>query len=154
MPEVPSPANLHATALVIGDRGILIGGKSGSGKTSLALAMLAACRPARRFASLVSDDQVLISSVAGRLICRAPPAIKGLVETRGRVPQPLGHEAAAVIDLVVRLVEEDAAPRYAEDQHEEIEGCRLPLMVLPGRNVAAAMPALCSWLLLPPFEGK
>ncbi|MBS3648693.1 HPr kinase/phosphatase C-terminal domain-containing protein [Pseudaminobacter sp. 19-2017] len=154
MPNGSGPANLHATAIVLGDRGLLIRGESGSGKTTLALTLIAVCRSAGWFASLVSDDQVLVSAGTGRLVCRAPEPIKGLVETRGRTPQPIGNEQAAVINLVVRLVEEDAAPRYAEDQFEEIEGCRLPLLVLPARNVEGALPALCSWLSLPPFDRK
>src|SRR5689334_22430768 len=119
MPNAPGPANLHATALVVGDRGVLIRGASGTGKTTLALAMMAACRSAGRFASLVSDDQVLVSARAGHLVCHAPEAIRGLVETRGRVPQSVANEDAAVIDLLVQLVEEDIAPRYAEDQSQE-----------------------------------
>ena len=88
------------------------------------------------------------------MICRAPEPIKGLVETRGRVPQSIGNEDAAVIDLLVRLVEAEAAPRYAEDQYDEIERCRLPLLVLPARNLEGALPALSSWLSLPPFDRK
>ncbi|WP_442580803.1 HPr kinase/phosphorylase [Mesorhizobium sp. ASY16-5R] len=144
--------NLHATAVVVGDRGILIRGASGSGKTTLALALIAAARTAGRHAALLADDQVLLSAREGRLICLAPPSITGLVEVRGITPQRLVHEGSAVIDLVVTLVEESDAPRYSEPVWCEMGGCRLPELVLASRGVNSTLPALASVLLLPPFD--
>ena len=143
--------NLHATALTIGDRGVLIRGESGSGKTALALALLAGAHSARRNARLVSDDQVLLLPCDGRLICMTPPTIAGLVEVRGATPKAIGHEPSAVIDLLVDLVEGALAPRLSDQQWEVIAGCRLPLVRLAARNVHGALPALGALLSLPPF---
>ncbi|PSJ58043.1 HPr kinase/phosphorylase [Kumtagia ephedrae] len=145
------PPNLHATGIVVGDRGILIRGESGSGKTTLALAVIAAARAAGRFATLVADDQLLLARRNGRLVCTAPAAIAGLVEVRGSTPQPIGHEAAAVVDLLIRLVDGPAAPRYREEESEEIGGCRIPVLTLERRNAAGAFAAIAARLSLPPF---
>lgn len=142
--------NLHGTAIVLGDRGVLICGASGSGKTTLALATIAAAVAAGRFARLVADDQVLLDRRNERLLCLAPAPIAGLVEVRGARPQHLLHEPAAVIDLVVRLVEPHEAPRFSDERFDEIAGCRLPSLVLAQRNVRGAA-ALAARLALPPF---
>lgn len=60
--------NLHGTAVVLGDRGVLITGPSGSGKTTLALALVEACRVLGHFARLVSDDQVWVTESRGSLL--------------------------------------------------------------------------------------
>ena len=50
-----APLILHATAVAVAGRGLLIRGASGSGKSGLALEMMA------RGAQLVSDDRVIVS---------------------------------------------------------------------------------------------
>lgn len=146
--------NLHGTAIVIGDRGILICGASGSGKTTLALSTIAAAVAAGRFARLVADDQVFLDRRDGRLLCLAPPPIAGLVEVRGATPHRLRHERAAVIDVLVRLVETHDAPRFSDDRFEEIAGCRLPLLVVAQRNVQGVAAILAARLALPPFGNE
>jgi serine kinase of HPr protein (carbohydrate metabolism regulator) len=145
-------SNLHATAIVIGDRGILIRGPSGSGKTTLALSLIAAFAGMGRFACLVADDQVLLSRREGRLLCAAPPSIEGLVEVRGATPRPLRHEPSAIVDLLVILTQEHAAPRFSEERWEEIGGCRLAVLVLAQRNAEGAFAAVAARLSLPPFD--
>ncbi|MBX3568138.1 MAG: HPr kinase/phosphorylase [Rhizobiaceae bacterium] len=145
------PENIHATALVVGDRGLLITGRSGAGKTALALALIARATAAGRFAALVSDDRLLASAHAGRLVVRPPDSIAGLVEVRGRTPAPIAHAPVAVVDLVVSLLEAEA-PRYAEPESTAVAGCAVAHLRLAERSVEAAMPALASWLSLPPFS--
>ncbi|RUU53101.1 HPr kinase/phosphorylase, partial [Mesorhizobium sp. M7A.T.Ca.TU.009.01.1.1] len=74
--------------VLIGERGILVTGASGSGKTTLALALLDHCRHRGLFSRLVGDDQLFVEAHAGRLLCRAPAAIEGLVEVPGLGPRP------------------------------------------------------------------
>jgi serine kinase of HPr protein (carbohydrate metabolism regulator) len=146
-----APVNIHATALVVGDRGILIRGPSGAGKTTLALALAARAVAAGRFAALVGDDQLMARAVGGRLVCRAPASIAGLAEVRGRTPRLVAHVPACVVDLAVSLVPPHEAPRYAEPESGTVAGCAVPAMLLCERNVEGALPALASWLFLPPF---
>jgi serine kinase of HPr protein (carbohydrate metabolism regulator) len=128
--------NRHATAIILGDRGVLLRGRSGAGKTTLALALLGMCRASGRFARLVADDQVLLAKLGGRLVCRAPESIAGLAEFRGMGPGRTPFEPAMVVDLVVDLVERGSAPRYPEDNTVALEGRHVPLLVLPQHEIA------------------
>ncbi len=144
-------ANIHATALLVGDQGILVAGPSGVGKTTLALALIDHFSARGRFALLVGDDRLLVEARAGRLLCRPPAAIAGLVEVSGIGPRPLPAERAAVVDFVLRLVGEGEAARMQDPATETIAGCALPRFDMPRRNVAAALPLVAALLGLPPF---
>lgn len=145
-------SHLHATALILGDRGLLIQGGSGAGKSTFALALIRRSGLSRRFARLVCDDQVELVAKAGRLVACAPAAISGLAEVHGLSPVPIPHEERAVIDLVVRLVDAGQAPRFQEEGQVVIEGCRLPVLDLPARNVEAAAAVIHARLGLEPFS--
>ena len=143
--------NLHGTALVLGERGILILGPSGSGKSTLALALISRFRESGRLVRLVADDQVLASAHGGRLLCRAPATICGLVEVYGVGPTPLEVEPAAVIDLAVRLMPAVRLERLPDEAFEEISGCRLPLVAVRERDAGPALLAIAARLSLSPF---
>jgi serine kinase of HPr protein (carbohydrate metabolism regulator) len=132
--------NHHATAIILGDRGVLIRGRSGAGKTTLALALVAMSRANGRFARLVSDDQVLLEAHGGRLVCRSSEEIAGLAEYRGMGPGRTAFEPGMVIDLVVELVERGLAPRYPERHSVTLAGCDIPFLVVPEHEIAG--PAL------------
>jgi serine kinase of HPr protein (carbohydrate metabolism regulator) len=144
--------NFHASAVVLGDRGIVIAGSSGSGKTQLALALISLVRSFGLFARLVADDQILLSVHHGRVICAAPPAIAGLAELRGLGPQPVEHEAKTPVDLVVRLVERNEAERLPEAATEPLLGCHVPLLRLAADDRQASLMAVAAHLSLPPFD--
>ena len=136
--------NLHATVVVLGRHGVLIAGASGAGKSALALYMIGRCRAAGVFATLVADDQVWVAAIGGRLVAEAPEAIAGLVEVRGFGPAATDHEKRALIDLIVRLVPNDAAPRHREDAMEAAEGIALPRLDLPAGDAPAAANAIAA----------
>jgi HPr kinase/phosphorylase len=88
---------IHATAVALAGQGVLICGRSGSGKSALALQLMALG------ARLVADDQTFITTVDGELVGSAPPTIRGLIEARGigvLNAQPL---ARTVLKLVVDM---------------------------------------------------
>lgn len=98
MSAAPAQAlQLHASCVSVKGRGLLILGPSGSGKSALALQMMALG------ADLVADDRTLVSPEKGRLIARAPAAISGLIEARFlgllNAPSVPQAEVALVIDL-------------------------------------------------------
>ncbi len=98
----------HASAVVVGETGILIRGASGAGKTTLALALVAESLRDRRFARLVADDTVGLEESGGRLIARPHPRTAGLAERRGIGIVRVEHEPACVVRLIVDLVAYDA----------------------------------------------
>lgn len=143
--------HIHGTLIVIGEKGVLITGASGTGKSTLALKLLAACQAAGTFARLVSDDQVLLEGHSDRLIGSAPAAIAGLVEVWGIGPTRIAHEKAGGIDLVVQLVPQDKAPRMNEETVMVLEGVRLPVVQLAERNVEGSVLAIMALLSQGPF---
>lgn len=145
------PENIHATALAFGERGLLVMGATGSGKTTLALTLISQARREGRFARLVSDDRVWVSAAGGRIVGRAPETIAGLVELRGLGPRPVEHLGALVVDAVVRLVPAADAQRLPDPETIEIGGSSLPLLKLKERNAGAAARAVTAWLGRAPF---
>lgn len=138
--------NIHATALVAGDRGLLLLGPSGSGKTTLATALVDRFSRCGLFSRIVGDDQLFVEARGGRLLVFAPDTIAGLVEVPGLGPRARPFESAAVIDMAMRLVPADRLERVQERTVETVAECRLPLISLPERNVIAAIPAVVAEL--------
>ena len=126
------PATIHGCALVIGETGVLIRGKSGSGKSSLVIALLEAAAAKGVFARLVADDRVALHAAGDRLIAAPHPALAGLVEQRGAGILPLDHEKSARVSCVIDLVEGggDRLPLDA-DLMANLEGVPLKRVVLP-----------------------
>jgi HPr kinase/phosphorylase len=87
---------LHASSVAAHGRGLLITGRSGAGKSGLALQLMALG------ATLVSDDRTVVTLQDDRLYLDAPDTIRGLIEARGlgilranSAPAPL----FAILDL-------------------------------------------------------
>lgn len=94
----PDTLHLHASAVACDGRGLLILGPSGSGKSALALQLMAFG------ADLVADDAVVLRrGEDGTLAATAPDTIRGLVEARGigllRAPASPRCTIHAVVDL-------------------------------------------------------
>jgi HPr kinase/phosphorylase len=125
-------STVHASAVLIGARAVLIQGPSGSGKSRLALALLTAEHPARLpFVRLVADDRVLLAAEHGRLLARSVPTLAGLIEVRGLGIRRVPFEPLAVIGLVVELgwPETHRLPDPAS-REIEIAGIRLPRLAV------------------------
>jgi serine kinase of HPr protein (carbohydrate metabolism regulator) len=131
----------QASCVAIGSRALMIVGAPGTGKSSLALALI------DRGAVLIGDDSVVLEAEAGRLVARPHAKTRGFIEVRnlGLIEMPVCD--AAPVALVVRL--DEAAPRYVEDaESTAIGGIILPLVRLwPG----GAVPALKAELALRRF---
>jgi len=136
-------AAIHATAVVHGERGVLILGPSGSGKSALALALLARARATGAFGALVGDDRVWVRSVGGRLFTSGSPRTAGLVERRGVGLVAARHEAAALVALVVELGKPGLSlPRLPDGPHvTTIEGVGVPRLLLDSSLSAADQAA-------------
>jgi HPr kinase/phosphorylase len=131
-------SDLHASAVVIGEAGVLIRGPSGAGKSSLAFALIAAAENAGLFARLVGDDRIGIESRGDRLIAYGHPMILGKIERRGQGIFEIPFLPAAVVRLVIGLAGEDEVPpRYPKPDHDHIELGGVTLPFLPVRQDAA-----------------
>jgi len=117
--------NVHASAVQIGGRGVLIRGAPGSGKSSLLLQILSATPNDAR---LVADDRVDVETDGDRLMASPPPALAGLIEIRGQGILRLPYIAPAAIDLVVDLAAAHDCPRMPnlEERRTTLAGVALP----------------------------
>lgn len=68
---------MHASCVAVDGKGLLILGRSGAGKSSLALHLMAFG------AQLVSDDRTQLKLQAGRVYASCPASLRGLIEARG-----------------------------------------------------------------------
>ena len=142
------PPFIHATALLVGEAGVLIQGASGSGKSALALACIDAARGAGRFAALVGDDRVRVSARHGRLVASGNPDIAGKIERRGLAVEPATLCSPAVLRIAVSLVSDAALaaklPRlpWIDANLTEIEGVCLPFLQIDARRDRSDQAAL------------
>jgi HPr kinase/phosphorylase len=139
---VPPAPTIHASAVLVGPRALLIRGPSGSGKSRLALTLIELARSGSLpFVRLVADDRVHLEARHGRLVARPAETLAGLIEVRGVGLMRLSYEASAVVGLVVDLADADTQ-RLPEgtSRRTKIEGIELPRLAVACE--AMALPAV------------
>jgi len=120
---------VHATTVAIGGRAVLIFGRSGAGKSDLALRLI------DRGAALVSDDYTNVDAADGGLVTSPPPTIAGKMELRGVGIIDLAHQSGVPAALIVDL---DHDPdRLPEPGTRDIAGIALPVISLHGLEPSA-----------------
>jgi HPr kinase/phosphorylase len=136
---------LHASAVLLGRRAVLIRGPAGAGKSRLALGLLQAAETgAIRFGRLVGDDRIQAAAHHGTLILRPAPALAGLLEVRGLGIRRVAFEPMAVAGLVVDLgATADRLPEMGE-RETAILGIRLPRLTV-GREADPLSLLLALW---------
>lgn len=103
------PASVHASAVCVGEKAILIRGASGTGKSRLALDLILAGRTgAIAETQLIGDDRVRLDTRDGSLVVRNVPELAGLVEIRGLGIRRCAFVPEAEVALVVDLAASDA----------------------------------------------
>jgi HPr kinase/phosphorylase len=119
---------VHASAVLVGSRAVLIRGPSGSGKSRLAFDLILAGRSGQLPPTiLVGDDRVHLDTSGGNLIVRPAPELAGLIEIRGLGIRRIEYAAEAVVGLVADLAAEDAERLpAAEALTANVEGVELP----------------------------
>jgi hypothetical protein len=131
------PVIVHATTVALGaagerfgaapDSAVLLIGKPGSGKSDVALRLIALG------AKLVADDQTALYVKEGRLFAQAPSSLHGLLEIRGVGVVRIDAAPPSPILLVVRLDWEGPIDRMPEPSRwalpEGLEGCQSPPLI-------------------------
>lgn len=122
MPEGEAEALWHASCVAVGERGLLILGPSGVGKSALALKLMALG------AQLVADDQVLLRRDEADVVARCPPQIRGLIEARGMGLLRATARDAVPVALVVDLGRQEDH-RLPPRHHIAVLGVTLDLVL-------------------------
>lgn len=125
-----SSDRLHATCVAVNGVGVLLSGRSGAGKSDLALRLI------DRGARLVADDGTLVVRRDDRLIARAPETIAGRMEVRGLGLVPMDALDSVELALIVDL--DEAGERLpSADERRHVAGVDLPVVRLDARPASA-----------------
>ena len=134
--------NIHATCISIKKKGVLFLGKSGAGKSDLALKLMAYNK-----AKLVADDRVDLQICNKRLKASCPENIKGLLEVRNVGIIKVKHVKSAFVELVVEL-KTTPQERLPDKKFYEFENLKIPLIKLNPFENSAPVKILAALSLL------
>lgn len=125
---------IHATAVAISGAGMLIRGKSGSGKSDLALRLI------DRGAVLISDDQVNVQRLEDSLLLSPPASLAGKLEVRSLGICEREHVSGIELKLIVDLKgQPDRFPMGKQDTF--LLGINVPTCTLDAMETSAAIKA-------------
>jgi HPr kinase/phosphorylase len=132
---------VHGTCVAFGAHAALLRGRSGSGKSDLALRFLALAPEGELAPRLIADDQVVVEEQGGTLEVSAPDALAGKLEVRGLGIMTLPHAERAKLVLIVDLVARDEVPRMPPEPLPRIslQGVRVPNLQLAPFEVSAPL---------------
>jgi len=142
---------LYGVMVKINQSGILIIGKPGIGKSSLALELL------HHGHQLIADDNVDYQQQDNAIIASCPSLLKGQLHTRElgliNVPTLFGDNAIidkCSLDLVIELTDQINSPTSIEaPQHSySINNHSRPLLKLCIKNPASCYHRLITWISL------
>ncbi len=112
---------LHASCVAVSGRAALVLGASGSGKSALALELMALG------ATLVADDRTRLQLIRGIPHASAPDSIRGMIEARGVGLLRAEMLENAPVTLVVDL-DRNERDRLPHNHEIRLLGCALPLL--------------------------
>lgn len=122
----------HGSAVMCNGKGILILGGSGSGKSSLALHLIA------MGATLIADDVVKITNSNRGVILSCPQSIKGMIEARGIGLLTVMSIDSVPLDIVVDL-SKSADSRLPHTREITFLECKFPLLHGKGNSNLSAI---------------
>jgi HPr kinase/phosphorylase len=147
-----APVTVHASAVLVGDRAVLIRGPSGSGKSRLAFDLILVGRTGQVPAStLVGDDRIFLKATEGQLVVRPARELAGLIEIRGLGIRRCDFAEQAVVGLVVDLSAADAERMPASDAlFAKLNGVIIPR--IPVNSAFQPLPLVVAALTTRPSD--
>lgn len=139
-----APDTVHATCIALEGRAVLLTGRSGVGKSDLALRCLALGPPLLPGpVMLVADDRVRLRLEQGRLMASCPPAIAGRLEVRGLGILTFDSVETAEVALIVKLDQEHYVERLpASWPTVDLLGISVPELTLRAFEASAALKVM------------
>lgn len=125
-----SSETLHTSCVAIGQRAVLIEGRSGAGKSDLALRLI------DRGAQLVSDDYTILQRSGQALVATAPATIAGKIEVRGLGIIDMPFVDRVPVALLILLVD-DPERMPLDYQRRKIAGIDIPVIAIAGHDASA-----------------
>ena len=134
--ELAPKDEIHGVMMNVYGVGVMIRGKSGIGKSELALDLI------KRGHRLISDDSVEVYHVSNHIICKAPKLLRKMLEIRGlgvididKIFGPTAYVKKSNLDFVIELIKlEDSLEIDRLDplrKTETILGLEIPKLVIP-----------------------
>ena len=124
---------IHGTCVAIHQRAVLICGKPGFGKSSLALHLI------DRGATLVADDQTILTLEKEEVVATAPSAFKGLMEVREVGICSFSYQDKGSLKLCVDLCDENHLERLPKLAFVRYHGVKIPLLRLKKNDPLGAI---------------
>ncbi len=135
----------HGTSLIIGGKGVLLRGKSGAGKSDLALRLI------HQGATLIADDQTEIVHHGDTLTMTVPKALQGKLEIRGVGIIDIDFCPKHSLDLLINLKNWKDIERLPEEIKENLEGVSLPRYDIDPFEISAVEKILTLCTLVKSF---
>ncbi|MEM6475264.1 MAG: HPr kinase/phosphatase C-terminal domain-containing protein [Pseudomonadota bacterium] len=130
----PETLLYQASVVAIEGRALALEGPPGSGKSSLALALIG------RGAALIGDDGVALHRDGDRVIAAPPPNTNGLLEIRGvgLVTMPVAPPTPLALVLKLGMAGERLPDSLGT---RALLGCNIPVLPFEPGNIAPAQRA-------------
>ena len=126
-----SSDTIHASCVAIRGRAVLLAGRSGVGKSDLALRLI------DRGATLVSDDYTHVLRRGHRLYATPPANIAGKIEVRGVGIVAMPHVSDVEVALLIDL--EAPVARMPEPTSRRLAGVDVPTAALVSIEASALL---------------
>ena len=118
---------VHSTSVVIEDAGVMITGKSGFGKSDLALRLIDSG------ATLISDDVTICEKIGDSIFLFPPNETKGLLEVREIGIMTVPYIENIKLSLLVELVETEI-DRLPQKSFAKLLNIKIKKIKIQGRN--------------------